>query len=102
MTKDNQAAALVTIYLKDGSTETVSAAVNEWIQDWIVRHKRDAEAEAALSIERMSRALEEIDQHVPDQPAAVDIDELLWVRRHVGKLRGIARSALTNTKDADQ
>jgi len=59
----------LTIYLKDGSTETVSVAVNEWIQDWITRHKRDAETEAAAAIERLSR------------DAAVMREALVWPER---------------------
>ena len=48
--------------------------------------------------ERLRGALGEIDRrYIPDQPAGYGGDELAWVQRHVGTLRGIARTALETT-----
>jgi hypothetical protein len=50
-----------------------------------------ARAEAA----RLREALEDIEwRHIPDQPAAINCDELTWAQRHVAALRRIARAAL--------
>jgi len=41
------------------------------------------------------RALERIaESSVPDQPASQDIDEHVWIMRHVAELRRIATNAL--------
>jgi regulator of replication initiation timing len=46
-------------------------------------------------IEKLRAALREIEcSHIADQPAAFDCTDLDWARRHVGKLRLIARAAL--------
>ena len=46
-------------------------------------------------IAELEAALREIEcSHIPDQPAAFDCTDLDWARRHVGKLRLIARAAL--------
>lgn len=46
-------------------------------------------------IRKLRAALQEIvDRHIPDQPAAVDVDELTWAKMHVEKLCGIAAKAL--------
>jgi hypothetical protein len=55
--------------------------------------------EAADEIEKLRAALREIERsHIPDQPAAFDCADLDWARRHVGKLRSVARAALGEKK----
>lgn len=44
---------------------------------------------------RLRSALEEISgRHIPDQPAAYDVEEIVWVKRQYGALRALARQAL--------
>lgn len=50
---------------------------------------RTAELEAALQ--------EISDAHLPDQPAVHGDSEFHWAVRHISRLRGIARAALSNT-----
>lgn len=56
-----------------------------------------AEAEVA----RLRETLTEIrDRHIPDQPAALDIPELDYVRRQYAELRSMAWTALKGAPDA--
>jgi hypothetical protein len=55
----------------------------------------EGQDQAKEEIEKLRAALREIEfSHIPDQPAAFDCTDLDWARRHVGKLRLIARAAL--------
>jgi len=76
---------LIVALAKDEARDLLSAA----------REGEKDKARLRVAVE----ALGEVDQHIPDQPASADGDELLWARRHVGKLRGIARAALATIED---
>lgn len=58
-------------------------------------------AQALLArLERAEAALREIEgMHVPDQPASADYDERIWVMKHVGKMRGVARAYFAATEE---
>jgi hypothetical protein len=62
---------------------------------------REGWDKADAEIEKLRAALREIEcSHIPDQPAAFDCADLDWARRHVGKLRSVARAALGEKDDA--
>lgn len=51
-------------------------------------------------VRRLRGALEKIEgASIPDQPASSGEDELTWVRRWVGTIRGIAARALLKAKE---
>ena len=56
-------------------------------------------ASGGLARGTLLRALERIaEERVPDQPASNDIDEAVWIMRHVGKLRRLAQEAIDEYK----
>lgn len=56
-------------------------------------------ASAGAARGTLLRALERIaEASVPDQPASNDIDEAVWIMRHVGNLRRLAQEAINEYK----
>ena len=57
-------------------------------------------AEMAAEIVALREALDEIsDRHIPDQPAALGMDELSYVKRQYAELRKMARTARKGPSD---
>ncbi len=69
--------------------------VNEYVRADILANTLAANAALVKRLEEARVVLQTInDAHVPDQPAALALSELLYVHRHVAYLRGIARAFL--------